>query len=41
MSVFNIAALYDGTAFGYSGLLENDGCINVHLSSTEFSTIFA
>ena len=41
MSVTNVAALEDGTAFGYEEVLTYDGYINVHLSASELETIVA
>lgn len=41
MSLSNVSELNDGTAFGYSDILEFDGYINVHLSMDELSTIVA
>ena len=41
LSVTNISALDDGTAFVYSDVLTYDGYINVHLSATELATIVA
>ena len=41
MSMTNVAALEDGTAFGYGNVLEYDGYINVHLSAEEQGTIVA
>ncbi|WP_425389834.1 CHRD domain-containing protein [Ekhidna sp.] len=41
MSKSNLAALDDGTSFGYDDILEYDGYINVHLSVDELATIVA
>ena len=40
-SVSNIAALDDGTSFGYTELIAYDGYINVHLSADDLATIVA
>ena len=41
MSFTNIAALDDGTAITYEGLMEFDGYINVHLSAENLAVIVA
>ena len=41
MSMSNLSALDDGTAFGYADLSDVDAYINVHLSMTQLSTIVA
>ena len=41
MSVTNVAALDDGSAFGYADVLTIDGYINVHLSADDLATIVA
>ncbi len=41
ISTTNVAALKDGTAFGYDQVLEVDGYINVHLSAEELGTLVA
>jgi hypothetical protein len=41
MSITNVAALDDDTAFGYDDFLGFDGYINVHLSADELGTIVA
>ncbi len=41
MSMKNMSALDDGTAFGYSDLADFDGYINVHLSAEDLGTIVA
>jgi len=41
MSISNVAALDDGTAFGYDDVLTVDGYINVHLSMDNLATIVA
>ena len=41
MSMTNVAALDDETAFGYDDVLEVDGYINVHLSANALGTIVA
>ena len=41
MSVSNVAALDDETAFGYEDVLGYDGYINVHLSAEDLATIVA
>lgn len=41
MSVSNVAALDDDTAFGYTDVLDIDGYVNVHLSADELGTIVA
>lgn len=41
MSKTNIAALDDGTALGYSDILDFDGYVNVHLSAQELGTLVA
>lgn len=40
-SVSNVAALDDGTPFGYSAILDYDGYVNVHLSVDDLATIVA
>jgi len=40
-SLSNVAALDDGTAFGYDDVLAYDGYVNVHLSVDELATIVA
>ncbi|HSI69799.1 MAG TPA: CHRD domain-containing protein, partial [Gillisia sp.] len=41
MSMTNVSALDDETAFGYDDVLEVDGYINVHLSAEDLGTIVA
>ena len=41
MSMSNVAALDDETAFGYSDVLEYDGYINIHLSAEDLGTLVA
>ncbi|WP_205521195.1 CHRD domain-containing protein [Psychroflexus aurantiacus] len=41
MSQSNVAALNDGTAFGYADVLDVDGYVNVHLSSNDLTTLVA
>lgn len=41
MSMTNVAALDDDTAFGYDQVLEVDGYINIHLSADDLGTIVA
>ncbi|HSI69429.1 MAG TPA: hypothetical protein VK941_04290, partial [Gillisia sp.] len=41
MSMTNVAALDDETAFGYGDVLEVNGYINVHLSAEDLETIVA
>lgn len=41
ISKTNVAALEDGTDFGYAEVLEVDGYINFHLSSDELGTLVA
>lgn len=41
MSRSNLAALDDGSPFGYSDVLDVDGYVNVHLSMNELATIVA
>ena len=41
MSQTNVAALNDGTMFGYADVLDYDGYINVHLSSDDLGTLVA
>jgi hypothetical protein len=41
MSMTNVAALNDDTAFGYDEVMAVDGYINVHLSADELGTIVA
>ena len=41
MSVTHIEALNDGTEIGYSDLLDFDGYINFHLSTTDLATLVA
>ncbi|WP_218937547.1 MULTISPECIES: CHRD domain-containing protein [Antarcticibacterium] len=41
MSMTNVTALDDGTAFGYDDVLAVDGYINVHLSADDLGTIVA
>lgn len=41
MSKTNVAALDNGTAFGYDNLLDFDGYINVHLAADNLATIVA
>ncbi len=41
MSLSNVAALDDDTAFGYDDILGVDGYVNVHLSMDELATIVA
>jgi len=40
-SLSNVSSLDDGSTFGYADILEYDGYVNVHLSSTELATIVA
>ncbi len=41
MSATNLAALDNGTEFGYQAVLEFDGYINVHLSADDLGTLVA
>jgi hypothetical protein len=41
MSRSNVAALDDGTSFGYADVLDVDGYVNVHLSADDLATIVA
>ncbi|MCM8570808.1 CHRD domain-containing protein [Gramella jeungdoensis] len=41
MSKTNVAALNDGTTFGYENILDYDGYINVHLSADDLGTLVA
>jgi Cu/Zn superoxide dismutase len=41
MSMSNVAALDNGTPFGYSDVLEYDGYVNVHLSAAQLGVIVA
>lgn len=41
MSKSNVAALDNGTPFGYADVLTYDGYVNVHLSAAELSTLVA
>ncbi len=41
MSMTNVAALDDDSAFGYAQVLEVDGYINIHLSADDLGTIVA
>lgn len=41
MSMSNVAALEDGTPFGYDDILSVDGYVNVHLSDNDLGTIVA
>ena len=41
MSRSNVAALDDGTSFGYAEVLDVDGYVNVHLSADDLGTIVA
>lgn len=41
ISETTVSALSDGTAISYEGLVGYDGHVNVHLSTTEMSTLIA
>ncbi|MCP9200133.1 CHRD domain-containing protein [Gramella sp. GC03-9] len=41
MSMTNVAALDDGSMFGYDAVLDYDGYVNVHLSSDDLGTLVA